>query len=128
MRDPLFYISCIIFLANGFYSVDKVFGLVDTMNNVFDQYIQKYGSKAKKSFKEWLLIGVGIILGIIALLIGLCEIIMFPYTLDLGCYIMVANFQKAWLMAACGGFIYAMINIFSVITLKFFDLVERKLN
>lgn len=128
MRDPLFYVSCIIFLANGFYSIDKVFGLVDTMNDVFDQYIQKYGSKAKKGFRERLLVGVGIILGIITLLAGLCEIIMFPYTLDLGCYIMVANFQKAWLMAACGGFIYAIINICSVITLKLFNLIEHKLN
>lgn len=128
MHDPLFYISCIIFLANALYSVNKTSSLDDAMNDVFDQYIQKYGSKNKKSFKDWLLIGVGIILGIITLLIGLCEIIMIPYTFDLNCYLMVANFQRTWLMAACGGFIFAMINIFSVITLKLFNLVERKLN
>lgn len=128
MRDPLFYVSCIIFLANAFYSVNKISSLINTMNNVFDQYIQKYGSKSKKSFREWLLIGVGIILGIVTLLIGLCEIIMVAYIFDLDCYLMVANFQRVWLMAACGGFILAMINIFSVITLKLFNLVERKLN
>lgn len=128
MRNPLFYVSCIIFLANDFYSIKKVFGLFDVMNNVFDQYIQKYGSKTKKAFREWLLIGAGIILGIITLLTGLCELIMGAYTYDLDCYLMVANFQRVWLMAACGGFILAMINIFSVITLKLFNLVERKLN
>ena len=128
MLAPLFYVSCIIFLANDFYSVNKVFGLFDVMNSVFDQYIQKYGSKSKKSFREWLLIGVGIILGIVTLLIGLCEMIMIPYNLDFGCYLLVCNTQKAWLMAACGGFICAMINIFSVITLKLFDLIEHKLN
>lgn len=52
MRDPLFYISCIIFLANALYSVNKTSSLDDAMNDVFDQYIQKYGSKNKKEFQR----------------------------------------------------------------------------
>lgn len=118
----------IVFIANFYFLINKMWELSKSRDTVFDLYEKKLDHKANKTFEDRFLIGLGVFLGFIPILISFYEAIMAIYCLDFGCCILVLNFIKALKMAAYGGLILAALNMCSAVLILFFDLIKHELN
>lgn len=118
----------VVFIANFYFLINKVWELSKSRDTAFDLYEKKFDHKTNKTSKDRFLIGLGIVLGFISILIGFCEAIMAIYCLDFGCCLLASDFVKALKMAAYGGLILAVLNMCAAVLTLFFDLIKQELN